>query len=91
LHVFQPKKTVVEEYVSTNGVKYKHTYFISLCNQESPNYDPENMNQKKEVSDVQWIPLNNIEHKIRNTRPEKLEALYKALTILEKMKYKINI
>lgn len=48
----------VEEYVSHNGVRYHHTYFIGVVRSgASPRYDPLAVGQFNEISNVAWFGM----------------------------------
>ena len=67
-----------EIYLSTNYSKYKHIYYISQINNihKKIELDPENINQKIEIGDINWYSFEEGSQKIRNYNIEKRNVLY---------------
>lgn len=67
-----------EIYLSTNYSKYKHIYYISQINNINKKLvlDPENINQKIEIGDINWYSFEEGSQKIRNYNIEKRNVFY---------------
>jgi 8-oxo-dGTP pyrophosphatase MutT (NUDIX family) len=67
-----------EIYLSTNYSKYKHIYYISQINNANKKLglDPDNINQKIEIGDINWYSFEDGSQKIRNYNIEKKNVFY---------------
>lgn len=67
-----------EIYLSTNYSKYKHIYYIAQINNVNKKIglDPENINQKIEIGDINWYSFEEGTSKIRNYNIEKKNIFY---------------
>lgn len=73
-----------EEYMGTNGVRYRHRYFLGRCDgAQAVCSDPNNAVQQREVSAAEWLPLEECLRRIRPTNEAKREVLRKAVAILQ--------
>lgn len=63
-----------EDYVGTNGIPYKHTYYIGDCVSDV-NVNKFNRVQTREVSAIGWFPFEEAYLKLRSTNPEKRAVL----------------
>ena len=63
-----------EEYRGTNGIVYKHVYYIGDCETEA-SVNAGNRVQTREVGAVGWFPFEEAYFKIRDTNPEKRAVL----------------
>lgn len=63
-----------EEYKGTNGIHYKHTYFIGSC-QSGVSVNPSNHVQMREVGGIGWFPFHEAYLLIRESNPEKRAVL----------------
>jgi 8-oxo-dGTP pyrophosphatase MutT (NUDIX family) len=68
---FAPER---EEYVGTNGISYKHLYYLGDCYTDA-SVNSENRVQTREVGDIGWFPFEEAYFKIRDTNPEKRALL----------------
>jgi 8-oxo-dGTP pyrophosphatase MutT (NUDIX family) len=73
-----------EEYIGSNGVTYRHKYWIA----EVPSHievslNPGNIEQQREVSDVRWCTMEEALSLIRPYAKEKIEVLRQANTIIK--------
>jgi 8-oxo-dGTP pyrophosphatase MutT (NUDIX family) len=68
---FAPER---EEYVGTNGISYKHVYYIGDCSTEAA-VNAGNRVQTREVGDIGWFTFEEAYFKIRDTNPEKRAVL----------------
>jgi len=66
-----------ETYIASNGLKYKHIYYISqIKNKETQLYvDENNIEQKIEIGDMKWLKFNDALHIIRDYNIEKKNIL----------------
>lgn len=63
-----------EEYVGSNGIAYKHKYFLGDCVSDVI-LNAQNRVQTREVGDIGWFPFEEAYLKIRPTNPEKRAVL----------------
>ena len=73
-----------EEYIGSNGVTYRHKYWIA----EVPSHievslNQGNIEQQREVSDVRWCTMEEALSLIRPYAKEKIEVLRQANTIIK--------
>ena len=68
-----------EIYTGTNLKSYKHKYFLAYIDN---NKNPINEFQKTEISDIQWVNINNCENYIRNYSTEKINIINKIKIII---------
>jgi 8-oxo-dGTP pyrophosphatase MutT (NUDIX family) len=66
-----------ETYIASNGLKYKHIYYISQIknNHFIPIIDENNLNQKIEIGDIQWFSFEKGLNIIREYNIEKKNTL----------------
>lgn len=67
-----------EDYTGTNGIMYQNKYLIGKCELTDVGVIPGNKHQAKEISDVRWIPVKDVERYIRKTYPSRLIILENA-------------
>ena len=66
----------VEEYVGSNNIIYRHSYFVVVVPSKiTPHCDPESIGQKFEISEVAWFPFDCAMRTIRHTNTTKLACL----------------
>lgn len=70
---------IIEEYVSTNNVKYRICYYIGIYNNELSDINIDNY----EVNKLKWININDTEYYIRKYNKSKLEVINKVKSIIE--------
>jgi len=73
------KNPLLEEYVGSNGIQYRHRYWLA----EAPaalevRVDPMNTDQNREISDVRWCTVEEAAALIRDYNTEKRAVLYAA-------------
>ena len=80
-------KPLFEEFIGTNGVKYKHIYYIGYSNSEKvPNIDPDNINQIGEIGDIGYYTYNEVMSMIRPYHLERKKIITKLyMYLLEKI------
>ena len=67
---------IVEEYVGSNGIKYRQIYYIGICESDSEVYlDKENKVQTREVGNIGWFNFEDAVKKIRETSYEKINVI----------------
>ena len=65
-----------EVFLGSNNLRYKHIYYIAKCNEETKAIlDINNYEQVSEVSDIQWLNINDCLEKIRPYDKSKLKIL----------------
>lgn len=67
-------QTVQETFVGTNGVKYRHIYYIGVCKAET-SLSVKTQTQVREVGGIGWYPIQNAMKRIRDYNPERKEVL----------------
>lgn len=75
---YDPYKHFEEIYLSNNKIRYKNIYFIAeyintQCSESLPLFDSNNINQTKEVRDVQWLSYDLVLSKLKDRQFEKTE------------------
>jgi 8-oxo-dGTP pyrophosphatase MutT (NUDIX family) len=63
-----------EEYVGTNGIHYRHIYYIADCDTDAT-VNMGNRVQTREVGDIGWFSFEDAYLKMRETNPEKRAVL----------------
>jgi len=75
---------IEEVFYGSNGIKYKHTYYIGQSNKDIElKIDPENFHQCTEISKVGWFSLAESLQKIRHYNEEKKKVLKKVNKLLK--------
>lgn len=64
-----------ETFKGTNGVEYRHVYFLALLRGSVDLYNPFTETQKQEISRVQWMTLSECRLLVRPHYKERLELL----------------
>lgn len=66
----------VEEYVGTNGIRYRQIYYIGVCDSSTKaEFQPYNRVMNREVGAIGWFPFEEAFLKIRYTNKEKRTLL----------------
>lgn len=77
---FQP---LIEIFIGTNGIKYKHVYYLGLAKTEkNPKIEDLTEQQKKEVGDIGFFSYNDSINIIRNYHKDKQKILTKIYMLL---------
>lgn len=87
------KKTIFEEnFVGTNGIQYRHVYFIARydLSYKEPSIDLRNIKQCEEVRDVKWCTYNEALSLFRHYDHEKKEVLRKAYDYISKLEFLVR-
>jgi len=79
LRILEDESSLLEEYVGSNGIRYRHKYWLA----EAPSdlevrVDPDNEEQIREISDVRWCSLEQAMSLIRPYSEEKRTVLSQA-------------
>ena len=75
---------IEEIFVGSNGIKYKHIYYIGLSVRNVElKIDPDNIHQCTEISKVSWFPISESIQKIRPYNEEKKKVLRKVNKLLK--------
>lgn len=78
-------KPFTELYTGTNGVRYKHTYYLALTSNKAPEpvLSPDNKYQIAEVGDIGWFTLEESLELIRPYNEEKKQVLREASEVIQ--------
>ena len=77
------RKPVIEDFVGTNNVRYRHIYFIGKCiTDKIPTINKDNKIQISEVSNIGWFDLDTAISKLRPYNIEKKKVLKKVNEII---------
>jgi len=67
---------IIEQYVGSNGIKYRQIYYIGICEPDSEVYlDELNKVQTREVGNIGWFSFEDAIKKIRETSNEKINVI----------------
>lgn len=77
INLIQNISPIIEEYYGTNGVKYRHVYYIAEYNGEKKEHliDKNCFEQYSEIKDIQWFTKEECIHKIRKGNATKLKII----------------
>jgi 8-oxo-dGTP pyrophosphatase MutT (NUDIX family) len=79
LTVMEPLRPLLEEYKGSNGVSYRHRYWLAQAPADlAVRLDPTNVDQVREISDVRWCSLEEALALIRPYNVEKRAVLQTA-------------
>lgn len=72
-------KPISEVFTGSNGIHYKHIYYMALCNSSliCNGISNDNIHMKREIGDIGWFTIDEAMKKIRRTSTEKRELLLK--------------
>ncbi len=83
---------LTEEYVGTNGVRYKHIYYYALyVGNKQLTINRDKYEQYSEIGDISWLSIDDAFSKIRKEQPTKLDILNKLKSFMEYWKRDFNI
>lgn len=69
-------KPVEETFAGSNGVRYRHIYYLAYCDEEvSITINPDNKFQKAEVSKLEWMKSEDVIDRIRDHYKERKELV----------------
>lgn len=75
--------TLVEEFIGSNGIKYRHKYWLARAPQNlEVRLDPSNIDQMREVGDVRWCTFQEAMTMIRPYNTEKKSLLERAQSLV---------
>jgi 8-oxo-dGTP pyrophosphatase MutT (NUDIX family) len=68
---------IVEDFIGTNGVKYRHVYYIAINNKKTNELEinKENIHQKSEIGDIKFFNYNDALKSIRPYHTSKKKVL----------------
>lgn len=76
--VIQNIKPLVEEFIGTNGVRYKHLYYVALAtNNKEPKVDENNKYQHTEIGDIAYFNFNDATCLIRPYHSDRKKIIFK--------------
>jgi len=96
-------KPIIEEFVGTNGVNYKHIYYVAYANtNKEPCIDKNNLHQISEIGDIGYYTYKDTINMIRPYHVEKkkaitslyafvIEKILTSIKLNDKKKIEINI
>ena len=71
-----PTYKVKEVFTGTNNLKYKHVYYLAICNNNiQVKLDENNFDQSSEISNIKWFQYSDCLKKIRPYNKEKIKVL----------------
>jgi 8-oxo-dGTP pyrophosphatase MutT (NUDIX family) len=94
IRVINNLKPFEEIFSGTNKVRYKHIYYIALCNGVDPTghgqghgqlYNPSNKMQSREIKDVKWFNYEDVQNRISPHNVERKELFKRVDTMLTKI------
>ena len=81
--VFQNVEPLVETFFGSNGVQYRHKYFLATCRStQTVTMNSANHHMAREIGDIGWFSLEQALQKIRPESVEKRELLLRVGCIL---------
>ena len=82
--LFENIEPLVEDLIGTNGLKYRHVYFIALLTtQVQPTRSDDNLTQRQEIGDIGLFGLDESIQKIRTYHTERRNILFSVcLTVM---------
>lgn len=80
-------KPLVEEFIGTNGIKYKHIYYVAYSNSDViPTINKDNIHQATEIGDIGYYTYNEVMDMIRPYHVERKKIIMKLyMYLLEKI------
>ena len=75
LHILERLNCAEEEYVGTNGINYKHIYYLASSNEEQE-LTINNNNQTYEIGDMGWFTIPDAIEKIRSYNDTKIKMIH---------------
>ncbi len=80
-------KPLIEEYVSINGIKYRHIYYFAnhINKRCDLRINPFNLDQVNEINAISWLDKDESHSLIREYYIEKKNIIKQAFNILEKL------
>jgi 8-oxo-dGTP pyrophosphatase MutT (NUDIX family) len=80
-------KTLEESYIGSNGIRYKHIYYMATSpNEINVEINENNISQKCEIGNIGWFSFQDALRKIRPYHKEKLLILKTAFSIVKSSK-----
>lgn len=75
--LFKNIKPIIENLIGTNGVKYRHIYYIALLTtNDYPTRSDDNPTQRHEIGDIGLFDIDTTLQKIRNYHTERRNLLF---------------
>ena len=69
-------KPFVENYIGTNGIRYKHIYYLAQIKKDiNLKIDMNNIHQRGEIGNINWFNINEIVPLIRHYNKEKIKII----------------
>lgn len=91
-NVVSKKITFEENFTGTNGIQYKHVYYLAKISSETrdPRIDSQNVKQCEEIRDVRWSNFEDAIRLFRHYDFEKKQVLKKAYEYISKKEFLIR-
>lgn len=88
-------KPLVEEFIGTNGIRYKHIYYVAYANNDKiPSVNSNNIHQTTEIGDIGYYTYSEVIDMIRPYHIERKKIIMKLyMYLLEKIinEFKYNL
>lgn len=86
VHVIQNVKPFEEVFSGSNHIRYKHVYYLAICNTLHPvsRVNPRNKLQCKEVRDMKWLWYDDAQALIREHNVERKELFHRVNNVIAK-------
>lgn len=76
MYIYLDKNTIVENFIGTDGINYKHIYYVARLKSEYINYMPQSSStQNMEIKNKGWFSINECKKIIRPYDTEKIKIL----------------
>jgi len=76
MYIYLDKNTIVENFIGTDGINYKHIYYVARLKSEYINYMPQSsLTQNMEIKNKGWFSINECQKIIRPYDTEKIKIL----------------
>lgn len=76
MYIYLDKNTIVENFIGTDGINYKHIYYVARLKSEYINYMPQSSStQNMEIKNKGWFSINECQKIIRPYDTEKIKIL----------------
>ena len=88
INLIQNISPVIEEYYGTNGVRYRHVYYISeyIGSKQDHTVDDQCYEQYSEIKDIQWLTKKECLQKIREKNQTKCKIIENIFEFIENYK-----
>ena len=76
---------ISEEYIGSNGVRYKHIYYYAMYtgSKDEQSINKDKFEQFTEIGDIRWLTIEECYSKLRGSQLTKYEILQKCKLFME--------